>query len=1515
MGERDPAADRPTDPLEAVRHRWHTAQEAESRPDRPRYLGALKAFLATVEQHAGDVAPAGSEVAPWLDEASLAFSRASQPELALRAADLGLKLAPGNSALLHHKALVLLAQNRDLPEVVALVDKALEANPHDKGLWATRGDALRLQGQSPDAVEAYLRAQQLDAASTQYVDRALKLAPHDPRVLRAKLELARALGGDLPALSASEELLRENPGDLDLLRARAELLAAVGRTEEALEPLKTILAGHPDDARATLLYARLLFRLGRTDEGLPIVRAIVEGTAPPDAAALAEVAALTESGAPELALAARERLHEVEPRNLQNLLELRSLAIRLEKVEVALSACRAILAAYPDNLEAMRGIAEIELAQGRTDAAVEAYRVLRAAHPHAVQELRKGLEVAQTTSRREVVRDFAAAILADEPADPAALVALARTLTADGDLAGAVRAYDALLSAHPGELVYLLEKKAVVVRTNDAEQLAAVLDELFRLDPTRTDIAVERGNLYLAFAYDRPEGSTERDAAARTALVSYERASSAAEAASVAELGIARASRLVGDHERAIRAYEMFLGSEGNQRRLDILKELGHTLRETGHYSEATEAYGRAISGGLEDPDLFWGSVEVLALLNQDARALQLLDLLLRREPSNPLFLRKKGQLLLKTGRRGEALSVLQQAVHTAHGDPHAYFEVAEALRAQGAYADAIAYYRQGLAVDPKNRHGRLALAETLQAAGQYSEVVQIVDPLLVEEPNDLAAWKVRGDALRSLGRPSEVLYSLRAILLLEPENGPALLEMYRLQRDAGEPREAYEVLSRLLATDAPEAADASLQLDRGDLAAALGLAEEASQAYERAAQIDPHLKSEIAIRRARLRLAAGRPDLALEVLDDGVKASPDGGPSSLAAQLLRAEILGGLERPAEARAVFEEVRRREPKSPVALAGVAKSMIDEGKHAEAAEFLRGALPQVPPQESLYLLLAEAESGLGHLDVAAETLAKGTEVLPKSVAVWVRLGELGVARQSWSAASQAFAHALALAPVDVELLLRAGFVAMRLQHPNEALALYERATAADPNHKQAWTSRGLALVALGQPTEAVASFDRALALDSDFAPAKDGKKVATQRTRDTEIQRFGREALLLEARLGRTVTKNDLFVTLHVPFEFLEPVLSAIGRVEPVDLDHLEAAEARELENASYHLITSALERRSPGVERRGLTLADVAVLAPSSYPLDRIQRLFGYLKAVLEAELTTDHLVLSPDVEELARQALALPPEKRTLFELVKSLKVGIYKARVIKAVEAAGSAVHAPLPTLDLGAYSPEFRTPEPAEGDAKAPEAPAVHRAAAAHARPAAPAAAADWSGPPNAEESAPPHGRAHGHPASGPVARCVGCGGIASVVHTCSAPLCQHCIGQFPHCPKCGQPVTTHSTRPLEGVALHAPSGHPVGHAPAGSGGLKGVFQRSKPSAPPSHDEPSHSGAASNHAGKANAPDRPKAAGGGPPARTEPNAGPAPTRDGRVASKSIPEPPPPPPPPAGRPKREKRDDEPRL
>ncbi|MCI4367245.1 MAG: hypothetical protein L3K08_05800, partial [Thermoplasmata archaeon] len=232
------------------------------------------------------------------------------------------------------------------------------------------------------------------------------------------------------------------------------------------------------------------------------------------------------------------------------------------------------------------------------------------------------------------------------------------------------------------------------------------------------------------------------------------------------------------------------------------------------------------------------------------------------------------------------------------------------------------------------------------------------------------------------------------------------------------------------------------------------------------------------------------------------------------------------------------------------------------------------------------------------------------------------------------------------------------------------------------------------------------------------------------------------------------------------------------------------------------------------------------VLSPPNYPLEKVQRLFGYLQAVLEADLRAENLRLAPDVEELARRAIQLPEPQRTLFQLVRTLRVGVYKARLIQIVEGAGHSGHAPLPTLDLGRYTPEFRAasePETPEGEHFfAPENVPAWDSTPTHPGPGPthpPAHASGRHAGGAAGSSAPPH------PST---VRCVGCGGLASLEHACGATLCRACLSTFRTCPKCQQAIVPPSLRDLdpgptlqatEHVGAHA--SHPNKPTASGSG----------------------------------------------------------------------------------------------
>ncbi|MGD0719315.1 MAG: tetratricopeptide repeat protein, partial [Thermoplasmata archaeon] len=617
-------------------------------------------------------------------------------------------------------------------------------------------------------------------------------------------------------------------------------------------------------------------------------------------------------------------------------------------------------------------------------------------------------------------------------------------------------------------------------------------------------------------------------------------------------------------------------------------------------------------------------------------------------------------------------------------GPARTAFVHARSLSERGAYAEAIAEYQAGLRLAPNDRAGLMGIAETFRLAGDPAASVRVCDSLLARTPDDLAVWRARAEAYRVLGNPPELLYSLTAIVRLDPSDRAAQIEKSEVQEIVGELRPAYETLDGVLRTEGPDARDPDLYVRLGDLAARLSLVEEAEAAYRQALELDPQRARDVTARRVRLLMETGRPDLALESLNAGLPPG-DAGSKDDTLLLLRAEILSKVERPAEARAVYEQILRKDPSSAVAIAGTACSLMEEGKHSEARDLLRSSLGRLPRDERLVLLLAEAESGLGNLDDAASEVHRALEVLPNSGPLWVRSGELGIAREDWEGAAAAYARAIELDPGDASTLLRAGFVAERRGQSADALALYERAVQIAPHDANTWSRRGIALLAARQPDLALESFERALQIDPESDAAKEGRKAAGQKRRELAIDRQGLAALRLEAQLGRPVTKNDLFVSLRVPFELLDPVLAAMGRTPRIDVYRLPAGELAELEAGSACLVATALERWPGGIEQGALTLADVASLSPSETSLDQVQRLFGYLDAVLRLDIRPENLELTPDVEELAREAMGAGRDDRTLFQLVRDLKIGVFKARLIQAVERAGGAAHAPLPALSL--------------------------------------------------------------------------------------------------------------------------------------------------------------------------------------------------------------------------------------
>lgn len=1306
-----------------------------------------------------------------LDRWAMRLQQLGANDLAQRATEISLALKPDAPVATARWIELQLSQGADPATLEPRMNAALAAHSKALPLLAARALLLEHTKGGAAAASAWMQCFTADSTNLRFIEAALRCAPGDTAAMGAMIRAVRSRDGPSVARETLDRYAKAPLERPELLLLRAELSLELGDFEGALAGLPSIPPEGPEGRRAAWMRVDALVSLGRTEEASPELLRLTGDAPSAEVERLQRAAETWETIDPRVARRLRHRIAALAPRNLANIDAWIRLCIPMEDPSERIAALEARLAIDPTHGPSWARLAEDREAAGDRAGALDAYRGLATTQPEAIS-LAHALMLAREAGDTERVNFFGERVAMLPPLKDASEI---RALRLAG-LTDRARAHlERLRAAHPNDPLLAEERFLLLDVENDPLGSAPGLDEFYQQHPDRVDVAIARAHCYAQLAREAPEGSTERLEHAQTALSCWERCLTLETPTPERLREMARLERLLGHGARALERYRQLVAMPGGDALEGITLEYAQALLTASAWSELDHWLSPRIRAHERSPPTLWAEVEALTHLHRSEAALELLESLLASEPENPLYLRRKGELLLETGRRVEAMAAFRRAVQAAEGDPRTRWAIGEALRAQGAYLDAIEAYREGLSLAPRDRRGRLALGETLLLSGQAAAAFASADDLLHEDTEDLGAWRLRADAARALEKADELLYSLTALRRLAPQDRALIVELARCQADAGAVDEAFDELSHLEAPATPGTDWAQVCLLRGDLGLTLGRFEEAQKSLETAVQIDRSLQASVALRLARARLRAGRPDLALSTLDEASI-----GEGSTEGWQLRAEILTALERPSEARAAYTAWLAHDPGSPTAREGVARSLLDEGRASEALEFLQAQIAQGSPTERLYLLWSEAESALGHPEAAIAAIERGLAAFPEGPALWGRRGELAIRREDWSTASRAFAQALRSEPKNAEWLCAAASASQKQGRLSEAVAFLTTATETAGDRPALWAALGSALLADHRPVDALTSFERARQLDPTSEAARDGIRLAQEKLQMQRVERFAREGALLEARLGRPVTKNDLLVQLQVPLESLDAVMDYLGRSVPVDLHSLTPAEWEALESASFRLIVAALERRPAGIERRGLTLADVAVLSPPTAKLSEIQQLFGYVRAVLEADMDSDLPAPATPVEPLVRKALELPPEQRTLFGLVRQFGIGLYLARLIQQVDQTGGVSHPSPPPLDLGHYSPEFQAP-PAETEGGErffePEVPASP-------------ALAPSSPLPRAHEE-PPMPPALG--ATKGTARCLGCGGIAKLHHACGAPICSHCIEHFGTCPKCGSKVS--------------------------------------------------------------------------------------------------------------------------
>jgi Flp pilus assembly protein TadD len=148
------------------------------------------------------------------------------------------------------------------------------------------------------------------------------------------------------------------------------------------------------------------------------------------------------------------------------------------------------------------------------------------------------------------------------------------------------------------------------------------------------------------------------------------------------------------------------------------------------------------------------------------------------------------GVLLADTGRVGEAMARLREAVRLDPENAEAESNLGVVLVKAGQVEEAVTHYRRAIQIEPLDALTETNLGNALSRLGQYSEAIRHFEAALRVSPNRVDAHINWGAALLKQGALDEAIFHFREALRISP-NQPQALANLALARELMDRRRA----------------------------------------------------------------------------------------------------------------------------------------------------------------------------------------------------------------------------------------------------------------------------------------------------------------------------------------------------------------------------------------------------------------------------------------------------------------------------------------------------------------------------------------------------------------------------------------------------------------------------------------------------------------------------------------------------------------------------------------------------
>lgn len=251
---------------------------------------------------------------------------------------------------------------------------------------------------------------------------------------------------------------------------------------------------------------------------------------------------------------------------------------------------------------------------------------------------------------------------------------------------------------------------------------------------------------------------------------------------------LAAAGQKSGDLESAVLACRQGLARSPNDARLHY--SLAQLLRQRCDFEAAAEAYARARTCGMEQPELYRNHVDALVDAGQVEGALEVARRGVQRFPQHPLLQRIAARLHAEAGALGDPLEDLRAALRQAPENPALWQTLVELQRRLGRDEEASAVLDEVRARGiPQTPGLGILLAEASARRGEAEAASREFEALLGRFPGDPGPPIHFAMHLLRHEQPDRAAALCDAVLEREPFNQLALAYLSTALQLCGEPR------------------------------------------------------------------------------------------------------------------------------------------------------------------------------------------------------------------------------------------------------------------------------------------------------------------------------------------------------------------------------------------------------------------------------------------------------------------------------------------------------------------------------------------------------------------------------------------------------------------------------------------------------------------------------------------------------------------------------------------------------